>query len=94
MQSGDCVAALYYGTLAADGTSFDNNYNTGQPVEFSLNGVIQGWSEGIPGMKVGGVRRLVIPAAQAYGAQEVSGIPADSDLVFEVEIVATKRGND
>lgn len=88
---GDCVAALYYGTLASDGTKFDGNYETGAPIEFSLDGVIQGWSEGIPGMKVGGVRRLVIPAAQAYGEQERSGIPANSDLVFEVEIVNTRR---
>lgn len=93
VQPGDCVAALYYGTLAKDGTKFDGNYDSGNPIEFSLNGVIQGWTDGLPGMKVGGVRRLVIPAAQAYGAQERSGIPANSDLVFEVEIVGTRRNN-
>lgn len=93
VQSGDCVAALYYGTLAKDGTKFDGNYESGNPIEFSLSGVIQGWTEGIPGMKVGGIRRLVIPAAQAYGSQERSGIPANSDLVFEVEIVGTRRNN-
>lgn len=93
VQQGDCVAALYYGTLAKDGTKFDGNYDSGTPIEFSLSGVIQGWTDGLPGMKVGGVRRLVIPAAQAYGAQERSGIPANSDLVFEVEIVGTRRNN-
>ncbi|MCA9324062.1 FKBP-type peptidyl-prolyl cis-trans isomerase [Candidatus Saccharibacteria bacterium] len=93
VQAGDCVAALYYGTLATNGTKFDGNYETGQPIEFSLNSVISGWTEGIPGMKVGGVRRLEIPASLAYGDQENNGIPANSDLIFEVEIVATRRGN-
>lgn len=92
VQPGDCVAALYYGTLAVDGTMFDGNYESGQPIEFPLTGVIQGWTDGIPGMKVGGVRRLVIPADQAYGEQERSGIPANSDLIFEVEIISTRRG--
>jgi FKBP-type peptidyl-prolyl cis-trans isomerase len=91
VQPGDCVAALYYGTLASDGSRFDGNYDTGEPIEFSLNGVIAGWTEGIPGMKVGGVRRLVIPAEQAYGEQERPGIPADSDLVFEVEILSARQ---
>ncbi len=91
VQPGDCVAALYYGTLASDGSTFDGNYDTGVPIEFSLNGVISGWTEGIPGMKVGGVRRLEIPAAQAYGETERPGIPANSDLIFEVEILSTRQ---
>ncbi len=91
VQPGDCVAALYYGTLAESGETFDGKDDDGTPIEFSLNGVIQGWTEGIPGMKVGGVRRLVIPAAQAYGEQERPGIPANSDLVFEVEIVNARQ---
>ncbi len=91
VQPGDCVAALYYGTLASDGSTFDGNYDTGTPIEFSLTGVIPGWTEGIPGMKVGGIRRLEIPAAQAYGETERPGIPANSDLVFEVEILSTRQ---
>lgn len=91
VQPGDCVAVLYYGTLASNGEKFDGNYETGEPIELSLAGVIQGWTDGIPGMKVGGVRRLVIPAAQAYGDQASGSIPANSDLVFEVEIFATRR---
>lgn len=91
VQPGDCVGALYYGTLASNGEKFDGNYESGQPIEFSLTGVIQGWTEGIPGMKVGGVRRLVIPAEKAYGSQSTGGIPANSDLIFEVEIVSTRR---
>lgn len=93
VQPGDCVAALYHGTLAKDGTKFDGNYETGQPIEFSLNNVITGWSTGIPGMKVNGIRRLVIPAAEAYGDQQRGNIPANSDLIFEVEILNTRRGD-
>ncbi len=94
VQPGDCVAALYYGTLASNGQFFDGNYETGQPIEFSLTGVIPGWTQGIPGMKEGGVRRLVIPAALAYGEQG-SGetIPPNSDLVFEVQIISTRSDN-
>lgn len=91
VQPGDCVAALYYGTLASDGSTFDGNYDTGTPIEFSLTGVIPGWTEGIPGMKVGGIRRLEIPANLAYGQAERPGIPANSDLVFEVEILSTRQ---
>jgi FKBP-type peptidyl-prolyl cis-trans isomerase len=79
--------------LATTGAKFDGNYENGQPIEFSLNGVIPGWTEGIPGMKVGGVRRLEIPAALGYGEQGSGDvIPPNSDLIFEVEIVNTKRG--
>ncbi len=92
VQPGDCVAALYYGTLATTGEKFDGNYDTGEPIEFSLNGVIAGWTNGIPGMKVGGVRRLLIPSEQGYGANGSGPIPANSDLIFEVEIVSAKRG--
>lgn len=93
VQPGDCVATLYYGTLASNGTNFDGNYDTGAPLEFSLaGGVIQGWVEGIPGMKVGGVRRILIPAAQAYGEQAQGDIiPANADLIFEVEVISTRR---
>lgn len=94
VQAGDCVAALYYGTLASTGAKFDGNYESGQTIEFSLNGVIAGWTEGIPGMKVGGIRRLEIPAAKGYGEQGSGDtIPPNSDLVFEVEIIATRRGD-
>lgn len=91
---GACVSALYYGTLASTGEKFDGNYETGQPIEFSLDGVIPGWTQGIPGMKVGGVRRLVIPANLAYGEQgSGSTIPPNSDLVFEVQILSSREAN-
>ena len=71
-----------------DGKTFDSSYDRGQPITFGLNGVIAGWQMGIPGMKVGGKRRLIIPASLAYGGQAVGTIPANSDLVFEVELLA------
>lgn len=94
VQPGDCVTVLYYGTLAKDGTKFDGNYESGQPIELSLSGVISGWTDGIPGMKVGGVRRLEIPFAQGYGeAGSGETIPPSSDLIFEVQVLGTKRAD-
>lgn len=88
VKSGDTVTVDYTGAVAATGVVFQSSLDTGQPVTFSLSGVIQGWQEGIPGMKVGGSRRLVIPAVQAYGATPPSGsnIPANADLVFDVTL--------
>lgn len=85
VKPGDTITAHYQGTLT-DGTLFDSSYERGEPSTFSLNEVIEGWQEGIPGMKVGGKRRLVIPASKAYGSTGSSGIPANSALVFEIEL--------
>lgn len=87
--SGDTITVHYHGTLASDGTVFDSSYRRGQPISFPLGNVIAGWQEGIPGMKVGGKRRLVIPSDKAYGA--VGSPPAigpNADLVFEVELIS------
>lgn len=86
VKPGDTVTVDYTGALAADGTIFQSSLDTGQPVSFSLDGVIKGWTEGIPGMKEGGKRRLIIPAAMAYGDQSRPGIPANSALVFDVTL--------
>ena len=90
-KAGDTVTAHYKGTIANTGQKFDSSYDRGEPLELPLieGNVIAGWIEGVPGMKVGGKRRLVIPAEKAYGAQppEQSGIPANADLVFEVELL-------
>lgn len=86
---GATITAHYTGALCSDGTIFQSSKDFGRPITFGLNQVIAGWTEGVPGMKVGGVRRLVIPAAKAYGAQSPSpNIPANSDLVFDIELVA------
>ncbi len=89
VQQGATITAHYTGALVADGTIFQSSHDFGRPVTFPLSGVIQGWTQGVPGMKVGGVRRLVIPAEQAYGASSPSpNIPPDSDLVFDIELVS------
>ncbi len=89
VQPGATVTAHYTGALASDGTIFQSSHDTGAPVPFPLTSVIKGWTEGVPGMKVGGTRRLVIPAALAYGANppQGSGIPANAPLVFDIELV-------
>jgi len=87
VKAGDTVTAHYTGALAKDGTIFQSSHDSGQPIAFPLSGVIKGWQDGVPGMKVGGKRRLLIPADQAYGSQAQAGIPANSDLVFDIELV-------
>lgn len=88
VKPGATVTVDYTGAVASTGVIFQSSLDTGQPVTFSLNQVIKGWTEGIPGMKVGGTRRLLIPAALAYGANppQGSGIPANADLVFDVTL--------
>lgn len=84
------ITAIYTGALASDGTIFQSSEDTGQPFTTSLSQVIPGWTAGIPGMKVGGKRRLIIPAQYAYGAQAQQGIPANSDLVFDITLLLVK----
>lgn len=88
VEPGATITAHYTGALAKDGTIFQSSHDFGEPISFSLNQVIAGWTEGVPGMNVGGVRRLVIPAAKAYGSASPSpNIPPNSDLVFDIELV-------
>ncbi|MFZ1483880.1 MAG: FKBP-type peptidyl-prolyl cis-trans isomerase [Candidatus Saccharimonadales bacterium] len=91
-KNGDCLQMKYYGTLAKDGTLFDENYTKDATLQMELGTgqVIQGWDKGLVGMKEGGTRRLVIPAALGYGAQGAGTIPANSDLVFTVKLVKIK----
>ncbi|MCE2924246.1 MAG: FKBP-type peptidyl-prolyl cis-trans isomerase [Phycisphaeraceae bacterium] len=90
---GGAVVAHYRGTLKDGGAEFDSSHKRGEPAVFPLAGVIKGWQEGVPGMQRGGKRRLTIPAAAGYGSRSIPGpggkalIPANSDLVFEIEIV-------
>ncbi|QKO41095.1 FKBP-type peptidyl-prolyl cis-trans isomerase [Serratia marcescens] len=85
----DTVAVNYKGTLT-DGTEFDNSYTRGEPLSFRLDGVIPGWTEGLKHIKKGGKIKLVIPPALAYGKTGVPGIPANSTLVFDVELLDVK----
>lgn len=83
------VTVNYTGAVAATGIIFQSSLDTGQPATFGLNQVIAGWQQGIPGMKVGGTRRLFIPASLAYGSNppQGSGIPANANLVFDVTVL-------
>lgn len=89
VQPGATVTAHYTGALCKDGTIFQSSHDFGSPATFPLSGVIAGWTEGVPGMKVGGTRRLIIPAEQAYGSSSPApNIPANSDLVFDIELMS------
>ena len=87
--SGATITAHYTGALAGDGTIFQSSHDFGEPITFSLTQVIKGWSDGVPGMRVGGVRRLLIPTLLAYGKNSPSpDIPANADLVFDIELIS------
>lgn len=83
----DVVSVHYQGTLV-DGSVFDSSIERGEPVEFPVGGVIPGWVEGLQLMKVGEKYKFYIPSELAYGAQSPTpAIPANSTLVFEVELL-------
>jgi peptidylprolyl isomerase len=86
IKASDSITADYTGAVASTGKIFQSSLDTNQPFTSPLSGLIQGWQQGIPGMKVGGTRRLYIPSALAYGDQAKSGIPANSDLVFDITV--------
>lgn len=90
-QAGQTVSVQYTGWLA-NGTKFDSSLSAGKPFEFTLGkgSVIKGWDEGIAGMNVGTTRILIIPPDLAYGARDNGSIPANSTLVFQVQLLAIK----
>ena len=92
VKEGDTVNVNYNGWVQSTEVRFDSSYidNNGKPAQLTIASgqVIQGWVEGIAGMKVGGERRLIIPPSLAYGDQANGPIPANSTLIFDVEIVS------
>lgn len=96
VKPGASVTAHYTGAYASTGEIFQSSHDMGQPIPFSLNGVIAGWTQGVPGMKVGGVRRLVIPGNLAYGEAPEGYVPGSTDspmgpLVFDIELTAVEQ---
>jgi FKBP-type peptidyl-prolyl cis-trans isomerase len=88
--SGKTVTVNYVGVLYKGGKEFDASWKRNQPFQFQLGqgAVIPGWDQGVPGMKVGGRRELIIPAALAYGAQgSPPTIPANAPLVFVIDLL-------
>jgi len=95
VKPGATITAHYTGALVKNGIIFQSSHDFGNPISFGLDQVIKGWTYGVPGMKVGGTRRLVIPAEQAYGASSpAKNIPANSDLVFDIDLVAVPRNGE
>lgn len=90
VKPGDTVTAHYVGVQASNGVEFDSSWSRGEPTQFPLDQVIEGWGTGLVGMKEGGRRTLVIPAAQAYGDRPPpgAGIAPGATLVFTVDLVS------
>ena len=76
--------------MFTNGTKFDSSYDRGQPFTFRVGAgqVIAGWDQGVPGMKVGGKRRLTIPPDLAYGSSGYGSIPPNSTLIFDIELLS------
>jgi peptidylprolyl isomerase len=86
-KASDTVTVQYVGVSWSTRKEFDSSWDRGQPATFSLDQVVKGWGQGIPGMKEGGRRRLIIPPALGYGARGQGPIAPNETLVFVVDLV-------
>lgn len=95
-KEGDSLTVNYCGVGLGSKALFDSSWTRGTPASFPLPQVIQGWQQGVPGMKVGGYRLLVIPGELAYGEAppDGSGIGADETLVFVVQLMSIDSASD
>jgi peptidylprolyl isomerase len=87
---GDTVTVHYVGVEFHSGEEFDASWNRGESIEFPLRGLIQGWQDGIPGMKVGGRRQLTIPPEQAYGPTGGGHRLSGKTLVFVIDLLGVR----
>jgi peptidylprolyl isomerase len=87
---GATVLVHYVGVEFDNGDEFDSSWNRGEPIEFPLRGLIAGWQEGIPGMKVGGRRQLTIPPELAYGPVGGGHRLSGKTLIFVIDLLAVR----
>ena len=87
---GGVVTVHYVGVDYETGAEFDSSWNRGESITFPLRGLIQGWQDGIPGMKVGGRRKLTIPPEQAYGPAGGGHRLSGKTLIFVIDLLATR----
>jgi peptidylprolyl isomerase len=85
--AGGTVLVHYVGVDHETGEQFDASWDRGEPIRFPLNGLIQGWQEGIPGMRVGGRRRLVVPPEKAYGPAGSGHRLSGQTLIFVIDLL-------
>ncbi|HEV7193797.1 MAG TPA: FKBP-type peptidyl-prolyl cis-trans isomerase [Jatrophihabitantaceae bacterium] len=89
-KDGDTVDVHYVGIEFDSGEEFDASWNRGESIEFPLRGLIQGWQEGIPGMRVGGRRQLTIPPEKAYGPAGAGHRLSGKTLVFMIDLLGVR----
>lgn len=89
-ERGDTVKVHYVGVEFRSGEEFDASWNRGESIEFPLRGLIQGWQDGIPGMKVGGRRQLTVPPEKAYGEAGSGHRLSGKTLVFVIDLLGVK----
>ncbi len=87
---GDTVRVHYVGVEFHTGEQFDASWDRGESIEFPLNGLIKGWQDGIPGMKVGGRRQLTIPPEQAYGPEGAGHRLSGKTLIFIIDLLGVR----